>query len=145
MLRKPRRWLAYDIQVNDLLPCYERILDRFEASDIPIDGVFGSNTEAGTAIPGILVALGPGVEPARLCEVLSLLDGLGQLFLCVHDGGSHSKEILIGGLNLSCEPFVALDETLLDRLSHMTNEAASLCAAIEGCHKIHPLGSNDSD
>src|SRR5262245_42835819 len=108
MLMKPRRWLAYTIELNDLLTTYEEILNRFERSDVPLDGTFGSNTTAGLELPGLLLAIGPSVEPARLREVVDLLDGLGQLFVLVHPDGVHEKVILIGALNSRGEAVTAL-------------------------------------
>jgi hypothetical protein len=105
---KPKKWLAYTIEVNDLLPAYEQIIARFEESDIPLDGTFGSNTTAGHVAPGILLAIGPAVEPARLAEVILLLSELGQLFILVHDEASHNKVILIGALNLSGDKVTAI-------------------------------------
>lgn len=150
MPSKPRRWLAYTIELNDLLPNYSEILDRFEASDIPLDGAFGSNTERGTTMPGLLLAIGPGVEPARLLEVCELLEGLGQLFLRIYGEGEHSKGILIGALNLFHDPVVAIGDRLLDALSKPGATAACLARAVAEEAEVEvlparevPPGSND--
>ena len=136
MLMKPRRWLAYNIEVNDLLPQYSEIVDRFERSDIPLDGAFGSNTEAASGIPGLLLAVGPAVEPERLLEVVDLLRDLGQLFVVVHDSAEHSKGICIGALNLERNPVVAVTEDLLAVLSETNATPSSMIQAINAAPKV---------
>ena len=81
MLMKPKRWLSYTVELNDLLPSYDQILKAFELSAVPLDATFGSNSEPGHDIPGVLLAIGPAVEPARLGEILDLLEGIGQVTL----------------------------------------------------------------
>lgn len=136
MLMKPRRWLAYNIDVNDLLPQYSQIIDRFEPSDIPLEGAFGSNTEPGSKVPGLLLAVGPGVEPERLLEIVVLLSGLGQLFLAVHDSAVHSKVIDIGALNLDKRPIVAITKNLVAVLSESNATSHSMIRAIDAAPKV---------
>ena len=143
MLSKPRRWLAYTIEVNDLLECYDQLLDRFERADVPLDGVFGSNTQEGSAVPGLVVAIGPAVEPARLAEVLPLLEGFGRVFLLVDEGVSHNKFIAIGSLNLNKEPVVALSQGLAALISTPGATADQLCRAVEAAPRIHVLGREE--
>jgi hypothetical protein len=134
---KPRRWLAYTVEVNDLLPCFEEIVDRFEQSQIPLDGTFGSNTTPGHEVPGLLIALGPAVEPRRLDEVVSLLTGLGKLFLIIHDEATHSKYIGIGALNLNSEPVVAISEPLRALLRRPDATASELSKALAASPRVH--------
>jgi len=139
MLMKPRRWLAYTVEVNDLLPCFESIVDRLEGSEIPLDGTFGSNTLPGVDVPGLLIAIGPSVEPQHLLEVLSLLRGLGQAFLVVHEEATHSKYIGVGALNLNNEPVVAVSDELLALIRRPDATAADLCQAMAAAPRIHVL------
>jgi hypothetical protein len=139
MLMKPRRWLAYSVKVNDLLPQYEQIVDRFEESDIPLDGSFGSSTCSGSEVPGILIAIGPSVEPLRLHEVLTLLEGLGQQFLVIHDEAVYNKVILVGALNLCAEPIVALSKDILNEIKREGATVSDLAKAIVSAPKIHVL------
>lgn len=143
MLMKPRRWLAYKIELNDLLPDYSKILDRIEHSDIPLDGVFGSNTEWGSRIPGLLLAIGPAVEPSRLLEILALVEGLGQVFLAVHDAAEHSKVIVVGSLNLNNEPIVAISEELIAVISPPGATATMLVDAIAAAPKVQVLSTRE--
>jgi hypothetical protein len=136
MLMKPRRWLAYNIEVNDLLPQYSEIVDRFEQSDIPLDGAFGSNTEWGSEVPGLLVAVGPAVEPKRLLDIVALLDGLGQLFVTINHEGEHSKVIAIGALNLKREPIAAITEDMIATLSRPNATSHSMIEAIKSAPKV---------
>lgn len=136
MLMKPRRWLAYTVEVNDLLPSYERIVDRFEQSDVPLDGTFGSNTLAGVELPGLLLAIGPAVEPARLAEVVDLLAGLGQLFVLVCDEPIHDKCILVGALNLEHDAVTAVAGDVLATIMDPDATAADLCDAVARAPKV---------
>jgi hypothetical protein len=42
MLKKTPKQLAHTIEVNDLLPACEWIMDRFGSPEVPLDGAFGS-------------------------------------------------------------------------------------------------------
>lgn len=139
MLMKPMRWLAYNIEVNDLLRQYTEIVDRFERSDIPLDGAFGSNTESGSEVPGLLVAVGPGVEPQRLLDILLLLDGLDQLFVVLNTEGEHSKIVAIGSLNLNKECIVAVTEEMIAVLSDPSATSTSMVEAINAAPKVGVL------
>jgi hypothetical protein len=143
MLAKPRRWLAYSIEVNDRLGCYDTLVDRFEQSDVPLDGAFGSNTEQGYEVPGILVAVGRAVEPARLWEVLELLGGLGRLFLCIDEGVTHNKFIAVGSLNLGKVPIVALSEELSTLIARPGTTAEELQQAVDSAPPVHVFGARD--
>jgi hypothetical protein len=143
MLMKPRRWLAYTVTVNDLLPCYEELITRFEQSEVPLDSTFGSNTEPGCQIPGLLVAFGPAVEPQRLEEVVSLLAGLGKLFLVIHHEATHSKCIVIGALNLEGEPVVAMSESVLALIRRPDASASDLCKAVAESPRVHPFAAGE--
>lgn len=143
MLMKPRRWLAYTVEVNDLPPCFEEIIGRFEQSDVPLDATFGSNTEPGRQIPGLLIAFGPAVEPQRLHEVVSLLAGLGKLFLVVHHEATHSKYIGIGALNLEGEPVVAMSEALLALIRRPDTSASDLCKAVASAPRVHLFAAGE--
>ncbi|HEY1372054.1 MAG TPA: hypothetical protein VGH50_06255 [Candidatus Binatia bacterium] len=142
---KPKKWLAYTIEVNDLLPAYEQIIARFEESDIPLDGTFGSNTTAGHVVPGILLAIGPVVEPARLAEVILLLSELGQLFILVHDEASHNKVILIGALNLSGDKVTAITGDVIATIMRKDATAEALLRAIERAPKVHVIAARNAD
>jgi hypothetical protein len=141
---RPRKWLAYTIEVSDLLPIYEQIVDRFERSDVPLDGAFGSNTTTGFVLPGVLIAVGNAVAPCRLAEVIGLLSGLGQLFVLVHDDGEHDKVIAIGALNLNGEPVTAVAGDVLATIMRPDATAAELRQAIASAPKVHVLGARDS-
>lgn len=145
MLMKPKKWLAYTIEVNDLLPVYDQIVDRFEQSDIPLDGAFGLNTTVGVSLPGLLLAIGPAVEPVRLAEVVSLLSGLGQLFILFHDEASHDKVILVGALNLSGDKVTAVTGDVLATIMRKDATAEELRAAIEKAPKVHLIAGRDAD
>jgi hypothetical protein len=139
MLRKPRRWLGYTIELNDRLSAYEEILTRFEQSDIPLDDVFGSNSIAQPTTPSLLVAVGPQVEPERLGEILQLLDGLGQVFLVLHDDPPHNKVIYIGAMNLEAAPLIAVSDELR-ALTHQPGASAEeLAKAIGASPKVQPM------
>ncbi len=139
MLMKPKRWLAYTIELNDLLPHYEGILSAFDGSDVPLDATFGSNSESGMEIPGILVAVGSAVEPARLAEVLALLDGIDRIFLTVHDAAVHSKVIYVGALNLDGDPIAPFSDQLSSFVRDPNATPRELMRAIERAPKIDIL------
>jgi hypothetical protein len=74
-----------------------------------------------------------------LSELLSLLDGLGQLFLLVRDQGEHSKVILIGALNLNSEPVVAVTGDIHATITRADTTTAELHRAINAAPKVHVL------
>lgn len=144
MLQKPRRWLAYTVELNDLLPSYERILDRFERSDVPLDGVFGSGSVSTSPPLGILVAIGPAVEPQRLDEILRLVEDLDLLFLVVHDDPPHNKVIIIGSMNLEAAPFVAVTPRLLGVIRGPRATAADVTSAIAAMPKVQAIRKRET-
>lgn len=139
MLMKPKRWLGYTIELNDLLPAYELIVDRFAGSGVPLDATFGSNTEGGVAFPGVLIAVGAAVEPARLIEVLALLEDIGDKFLVVHNDASHNRVIYIGALNLDKEPVVAISEGIVAALHRDGASARDMREAIAAAPRVYPM------
>ena len=99
-LMKPRRWLGYMISLNDLIDRAEEILDRFEHSEIPLDDTFGSSSCPATRPRSTILHLGPGVEQARLFELLDFLEGIAIHYLQADTAGHNRKSIYIGALNL---------------------------------------------
>src|SRR5262245_42771136 len=144
MLMKPRRWLAYTVELNDLLPCYEELLNRFERSEIPIDGTFGSNTSAGSEVPGLVLAVGPAVEPQRLVEILNLIVGLGQVFLVVNEDGPHNKSIAVGALNLNRESVVAMTDELVGEIRRPGSTSEDLRTAINDAPQVRVFAAKES-
>lgn len=142
---KPRRWLAYTVSLNDLLATYPTILDRFEESDVPLDEVFGSNTEPGAKVPGLIISIGLAVEPPRLAEIVGLLEGLGQLFIAIDtECTPHSKCIYVGALNLRNEPVRAVSGRLLETILTPGLTASSLVDAIEREPSVEVLPGRSS-
>jgi hypothetical protein len=110
VLQVPRRWLGYSVWVNSKLAVREAILDRFEVSDVPLTNTFEPDEDDPAPEP-FVVSFGPAVEPARLIEVLNLLEGLGVQYLFAIDGPSR-KDITIGAMNLNAEPITPLTDDL---------------------------------
>jgi hypothetical protein len=106
----PRRWLGYSVWVNWNLVAREAILDRFEGSDIPLTNTFEPDEDDPSPEP-FVVAFDQGVDPARLSEVLTLLEGLGVQYLFAADAATR-KDITIGTLNLNVEPITPLTDQL---------------------------------
>ena len=106
----PRRWLGYSVWVNWNLSAREAILDPFEASDIPLTNTFEPDEDDPAPEP-FVIGFGPGVQPSRLTEVLTLLEGVGVQYLFAIDGPSR-KDITIGALNLAGEPITPLTDEL---------------------------------
>ena len=96
MLMKPRQWLGYTILLNDLLPAYEEILNRFEISEIPLDDTFGSSSDPPTMPSKFILLVGPGIEIKCLNDILKLLDGLGPEFIQPETDEAYRKHIYIG-------------------------------------------------
>ena len=107
----PRRWLGYSVWVNWNLSVREAVLDRFEASDIPRTNTFEPDDDDPLPEP-FVISFGPGVEPSRLTEVLTLLHGVGVQYLFAIDGPSR-RDITIGALNLNEEPITPLTDELV--------------------------------
>jgi hypothetical protein len=106
----PRRWLNYSVWVNSSLSAREAILDRFEVSDIPLTNTFEPDEDDPAPEP-FVVSFGHAVEPCRLAEVLTLLEGFGVQYLFAA-GGTSRKDITVGALNLDAEPITPLTEDL---------------------------------
>jgi len=116
VLMKPRRWLGYAIALNDLIPEAEEILDRFECSAIPLDDTFGSSSDPAERPRSTILFVGPGVEQARLLELLDLLDGLTIHFLQTDTEGYNRKAIYIGTLNLDNDQAAPYTEALAEAI-----------------------------
>jgi hypothetical protein len=123
-LQVPRRWLGYSVWVNSRLSVREAILDRFEVADIPLTNTFDPDEEDPVPEP-FVVSFGPAVEPNRLLEVLTLLEGLGVQYLFAVDGSSR-KDITIGASNLNAEPITPLTEDLRRMLATADLSATGL-------------------
>jgi hypothetical protein len=106
----PRRWLGYSVWVNWNLVAREAILDRFESSDIPLTNTFEPDEDDPAPDP-FVVAFDRGVAPARLTEVITLLEGLGVQYLFAADAATR-KDITIGALNLNAEPITPFTDEL---------------------------------
>lgn len=115
-LQRARRWLGYRIDLNDLLADAAEILDRFEASEIPLEDSFGSSSDPPERPRSTILFFGPGTEPQRLLELLELLEGIPIHYL--HAGTeSHSRKcILIGSYNGDADPVAPLGAELLEEI-----------------------------
>ena len=116
-LVRPRRWLGYFVALNDLHPRAEEMLDRFEASEIPLWDTFGSSSEPPMLHERFIVAFGPGVEAGRLREVLELLAGFDVQYL--QATSENRKCIYIGTLNLEDEPTTPFTEELMKAICEL--------------------------
>ena len=112
-LLKPRRWLGYDISLNDLIPDAERILDLFETSEIPLCDSFGSSSDPPERPRSVILFFGPGTEPERLAELLDLLPSSSIHCLQAGTEGHNRKTIYIGGYNFDSEPVAPATAELL--------------------------------
>ncbi len=132
----PKRWLGYSIQLNDLLPRYSEILDRFEKSDIPLKDIFGSSSENPTPPSLNIIAFGIAVEPARLLEILELLEGFEPDYLQIDNRAINRKDIWIGAYNIDNEPVAMLSEALVGQLKSNTLDSAGLVRYVNSNAKI---------
>ena len=116
MLIKNKKWLAYTVALNDLMRNYDKILTRFEKSSVPLDEVFGSNTEQ-YAPHSIILTFGPAVEPEHLRDILELLGEFRPDFLLLDEEGfPHKKQITIGSYNLDNEEAVPMTEEIKNKI-----------------------------
>lgn len=130
VLQVHRRWLGYSVWVNSKLLVQEAILDRFEVSEVPLMNTFDPDEDDPAPEP-FVVSFGRAVEPTRLIEVLSLLEGLGVQYLFAADGPSR-KDITIGALNLNAEPITPLTEDLSRTLATPGLSAQDLQREVRG-------------
>ena len=113
---KNKKWVAYTIALNDLIRNYEEIIMRFEKSSIPLDEVFGSNTEQ-YAPHSFVLAFGSAVEPERLIDILNLLDEYGPDFLLLDEEElPHKKYITIGSYNMDNIEAVPLSKEIKEKI-----------------------------
>jgi len=112
MLMKPRRWLGYSIYLNDLFPESEKILDRFEVSEIPLMDTFGSSSDPPTKPSKFVLMIGPGVEINRLNELLELLEGVCPEFIQPETDNTYRKNIYIGCNDSGNESIIPLSTQL---------------------------------
>jgi hypothetical protein len=133
-LVRPRRWLGYFVSLNDLHPHAEEMLDRFERSEIPLSDTFGSSSEQPVSADRFIVALGPGVEAGRLCEILELLDGLGVEYLQAMR--ENRKCIYIGALNLENEPVTPYSADLRNVIRDLPEKTDDLGRFLAGQSRL---------
>jgi hypothetical protein len=75
------QWQAYRVKVNDLLPCYQRVVDRFREARIPITDTFGSTSETKRVPDYYVLAFGPDVAVEALQEVMRAIAVTGVEYL----------------------------------------------------------------
>jgi hypothetical protein len=128
VLMKPRDWLGYTVLLNDLLPRSAELIARFERADVPLHDTFGSSSDPPLPPPPLTVFFGPGVEPARLLDVLYLLHDADVRFLQAGTQNEDRKRIVIGGYNYGREPLTPYSGDLARRIErpgltaeHLTN------------------------
>jgi len=134
VLMKPRRWLGYRIYLNDRLPEAEKILDRFESSEIPLEDTFGSSSPEDCRPIHAILNIGPSVEPARIVELLDFLEGVNIDFIQTSDDIDDRKVIFIGGYNLDNFLVAPLNEELLQLIRNPDLTATELFKLVS----IHP-------
>jgi hypothetical protein len=96
--RSPRSQssLSAYIQINDLLPSFEKIVERLSASGIYPDGTFGS-TSAEPDIPArFVISVETGVEIGDLQTILRVLDEFPVDGINISEGRSSDNAIYIG-------------------------------------------------
>jgi len=136
VLMKPREWMGYSVELNDLLPGAEELMDRFEQAQVPLDDTFGSSSDPPVPPPPLTVFFGPDVEPLRLLAVLHLLRDVNVRFLLAGIETEDRKRILIGAYNHEREKLTPYSDELLrqigspgvtaDGLTTLVREAARL-------------------
>lgn len=135
-LIKDKKWLAYTIALNDLINGYDVIVERFEKSVIPLDEIFGSNSEQYAPNP-VSMVIGNAVEPLRLRDILILLEGFEPDFLMVdNEGFPHKKAIFIGSYNLDHEEAIPLTPGLMQKLLNENLDSKGLQHILEQSLKV---------
>jgi hypothetical protein len=137
-LQKPRRWLGYRIELNDLVSEADTILDRFENSEIPLDDCFGSNSDPPEAPRSTILFFGPGTEPIRLTELIELLDGTSIHYIQAGTESYNRKVILIGGYNLDAAPVAPLSPGLVKEM-RAAKSAVELAEIVQRASLVTPL------
>ena len=114
-LMKPREWMGYSVELNDLLPEAAEIIGRFEQAQVPLDDTFGSSSDPAVPPPPLIVYFGPDVEPQRLLDVLYLLP-VKVRFLLAGTASEDRKRILIGSYNYDRDRPTPFSDELVRRI-----------------------------
>ena len=139
MLMKPRRWLGYSIYLNDLFAESEKILDRFEVSEIPLNDTFGSSSDPPIKPSKFTLLIGPGVEIDRLNEILELLEGIGPDFIQLETDNAYRKNIYIGCNDSDNESIISLSPNLKEILKKQNFSPNELAAYLINSQKLKSL------
>jgi hypothetical protein len=106
-----------DIEVNDLLPMYENLRQRWRGSRIRIKSTFGSTS----SIPGVpvytVVAFGVGLGAEAMHEVCESLIGTGQWYVEVAMLDISAGRIYVGAYGYGGADLAPLDANLLGEMS----------------------------
>jgi hypothetical protein len=116
VLVKPREWLGYSVELNDLLPGSPQLIARFERERVPLSDTFGSSSDPPVPPPPLIVFFGPGVEPVRFLELLHVLRDADVRYLQAGTENEDRKRILIGGYNYNHEPLTPYSRELVRRI-----------------------------
>ncbi|MFH2047744.1 MAG: hypothetical protein ABIK92_21675 [Pseudomonadota bacterium] len=136
---KPRRWLGYTIYLNDLFAVSEKILDRFEVSEIPLTDTFGSSSDPPTKPSKFILLIGPGVEIERLNELLELLEGIGPDYIQPETDNAYRKNIYIGCNDSKDESIIHLSPQLKETLKKQNFTSDGLTVYLINFHKLKSL------
>jgi hypothetical protein len=143
-LMKSKKWMAYTVALNDLIADYDVIIERFEKSSIPLDELFGSNTEQYSP-HSIVMAIGTAIEPSRLRDILKLLENLGPDFIIVDiEGIPHKKTIYIGSYKLDQEEAIPMTPILRQKLLDEQLDLKGMYLILEQSLKV-PIIENRKD
>ena len=113
-LFRPREWLGHVVKVNDLLPRFEEIVDRFAASDVPLDDAFGSDRH--TEPPPVLsIGFGEAVGVERFRDVLLLLEDIPIERISIYPDVDR-RTISVGGYGAEVFPTAVLTPELRDKI-----------------------------
>lgn len=113
---KPHAWLGYTVEVNDLLPTYDRLLTALASNGIPVDDTFGSSSDPPDIPADFTVYWDSRCDEARVREVLRTVSQFGLQNVLVGSDDEFGKRIIIGAYYEDYQNPVAINDLLLSML-----------------------------
>ncbi len=112
--KRSAQWQPYAVNVNDLLPHYDKIRARLADAAIPVQDTFGSTSQAGKLPNHYVMAFGAEVEVAALKQLLDVLGDARPDYLDCADGPEEHNHLYIGSYAYDDGPVLKLDKPNLE-------------------------------
>jgi len=124
--KRSAQWHWYAVNVNDLLPHYDKIRARLADAAIPVQDTFGSTSQVGKPPNHYVMAFGAEVEVAALQQLLDVLGDAQPDYLDRITDDDEGNQLYIGSYGYENGPVLKLDKPNLEAVLRADSTRAIL-------------------